>query len=125
LTYLLERNKGQWTASVYQFFKLPVLKFDAEDNDRPFTWFACDAKHCKAGFGANGIRRYMDKSDATATKNLKRHAIKCFSQATVDAAAEGVKISSADQSLHAAWGRQSSSKPNANKPFTVASFRYV
>ncbi|KAJ6570419.1 hypothetical protein B0H10DRAFT_1840085, partial [Mycena sp. CBHHK59/15] len=69
------------------------------------------AKHCKAGTGADGIRRYMDKSDATATKNLKRHATKSFGEAAVEAAAAGVKATPADTSLHAAWGQQSSNRP--------------
>ncbi|KAK7017583.1 ribonuclease H-like domain-containing protein, partial [Favolaschia claudopus] len=94
-----------WNAPVYQFFKSPVLKFDESDHDRPYTWFACNSAHCKAS-GAKGIRRYMDKSDATATQNLKRHAIKCFGSAAVDAATSGAKVKPADQSLHAAWGQQ-------------------
>lgn len=109
---------------MYQFFKPPVPKFDDSDKDRPYTWFACNAKHCKAGSGAAmGVRRYMDKSDATATKKLKRHANKCYGEAAVEAAAAGAKVTPVDQSLHAAWGQQSSSKPNARKPFTLSTFR--
>ncbi|KAJ6486569.1 hypothetical protein DFH09DRAFT_948816, partial [Mycena vulgaris] len=108
-----------WTASVYQFFKPPALRFDADESDRPYTWFACNAPHCKA---STGIRRYMDKSDATATKNLKRHAIKCFGEAVVEAVSSA-KAAPADQSLHAAWAQQSSSKPAPKKPFTVATLR--
>ncbi|KAJ7367664.1 hypothetical protein DFH08DRAFT_946645 [Mycena albidolilacea] len=76
-------NKGQWTAPVYQFFHPPILKFDKGDKDRLYTWFVCNSKHCKASTGANGIYRYMDKPDTTTTKNLKCHATKCFSEASV------------------------------------------
>ncbi|KAJ6632544.1 hypothetical protein B0H10DRAFT_1938139 [Mycena sp. CBHHK59/15] len=72
---LLESNKGQWTASVYQFFKVSVLRFD--DEECPYTWFACNAKRCKATTGAAG--------------NLKRHAVKCFTEAVVEAATSGAK----------------------------------
>ncbi|KAJ7871618.1 hypothetical protein B0H14DRAFT_3439341 [Mycena olivaceomarginata] len=116
-------NLGQWTTPVYQFFHPLVLKFDEGDKDCPYTWFACNSKHCKASTGANGIRRYMDKSDAIATKNVKRHATKCFCEASVEAAAAGVKATPADTSLHAVWAQQSSSKPSAKRPFTFATFR--
>ncbi|KAJ7601412.1 hypothetical protein DFH06DRAFT_924135, partial [Mycena polygramma] len=126
LTYLSDRNKLQWKAPVYQFFGTPSLRFD-EDN-RPYTWFPCKAKHCKSSVkGAQGVRRFMDKADSTATNNLKKHAVKCFSEAVVDAAIAGAKVMASDQSLHASWGQQSATLARwfteSNRPMYAAKDR--
>ncbi|KAE9403728.1 hypothetical protein BT96DRAFT_814444, partial [Gymnopus androsaceus JB14] len=56
-----------------------------------------------------GQRQYLDTSDKTSTGNLKTHAIKCFSQAAVDAAMKGTDNNKQpDGSIYSVFGCQGS-----------------
>ncbi|KAJ7937979.1 hypothetical protein B0H13DRAFT_2302081 [Mycena leptocephala] len=102
-----DRLKANWTAPIYSFFKPPTLEFD--HNDRPYHMFRCASTTCQ--FDSKGVKRFADTSDSTGTSNLKKHARKCFGEATVDAALQGAKLDTHDSSIHAAFGHQNS-KPN-------------
>ncbi|KAM6494748.1 hypothetical protein JOM56_009377, partial [Amanita muscaria] len=83
-----ERLKSKWNASVYAFFKItPTIEYDK--NGSPVHVFECTAKHCKGkGKNQRSVRRSLGTKDSTSTGNLRKHAVICWGQETVDAASK-------------------------------------
>lgn len=84
------RLKKKWTAPVYAFFK-PTPTIEHVNGHRIHV-FECGAGRC-LGKGANGrfVRRNLSTGDATSTSNLKKHAVLCWGQETVNAAKQAGK----------------------------------
>jgi len=71
-----------WLAPIYAFFcSIPVLKCVEGCHCHVFQ---CAAKSCR--YKSRGVRRYLDKSDAKSTGNMRKHARKCWGDETVASA---------------------------------------
>jgi hypothetical protein len=79
------RLSKDWTAPIYAFFR---CKPDIEHiNGWCCHVFQCKAKSCKGnGRGGRAVRRFLDKSDARSTGNLRKHAKRCWGEDVVGAA---------------------------------------
>ncbi|KAF8869378.1 hypothetical protein BD779DRAFT_1614497 [Infundibulicybe gibba] len=67
----LERLTKDWNAPIYAFY-YPILDIGYEKGCR-YHKFRCGAKGCK-----KGVCRYLDKSDAKSTSNMRKHAKSCW-----------------------------------------------
>ena len=66
------------------FHPIPVVEYV---EGRRCHVFQCAAKSCR--YKSRGVRRYLDKSDAKSTGNMRKHARKCWGDemvASVDSA---------------------------------------
>jgi hypothetical protein len=70
-----ERLTKDWTAPIYTFFR-PVPNIEYIGGRRCHT-FLCFAKSCNQK--SREVRRFLDKSDAKSTGNLRKHAKNCWS----------------------------------------------
>ncbi|KAE9407640.1 hypothetical protein BT96DRAFT_763042, partial [Gymnopus androsaceus JB14] len=102
-----ERIRARWTSPIYSFFKSDVTV--GYEKGRKYHYFTCNACHCK---GKGGLRRYQDSSDKNSPGNLKKHAVNCFGQDTVDAAIKGSTHLQQDSSIYAAFGRKGAAPVN-------------
>ena len=119
----LARLRRGWGSPIYSFFS-PDVKIGYE-NGRKYHFFKCNARVCKNPRG--GQRRYLDTSDKTSTGNLKTHAVKCFSQAAIDAAMKGTDNNEQpDGSIYSVFGRQGSQPVSVtHKAHSDVQIRYV
>lgn len=76
----VERLRKDWTAPVYGFYAAEVqTRKDA--NGRTAHVFACTNCKCK-----KTVIRYLDKSDAKSTSNLRKHVRSCWGEDALKAA---------------------------------------
>jgi len=73
----LQRLRKEWTSPIYAFFKSsPAIRYVGT---RRVHVFECLAEHCKAkGKNPRFVNRYLDKTDARSTSNLRRHVKNCW-----------------------------------------------
>jgi hypothetical protein len=97
LTITLERLSKEWNSPIYAFFKrTPSIEYVKE---RRVHVFECSAKHCKGKGNGRMVRRYLDKTDAKSTGNLRKHAKVCWGLETVAAADETRNVDAARGAL--------------------------
>jgi hypothetical protein len=92
---IADRLSKDWDAPVYAFFKpTPTVEYV---NGRKAHVFECTAQrcHCRSRF----VRRFLDKSDAKSTSNLRRHAKLCWGEETVTTADETQDATTAREAL--------------------------
>jgi len=69
-------------APIYAFFcPIPIVKYVEGCRSHIFQ---CAAKSCR--HKSRGVRRYLDKSDAKSTGNMRKHARNCWGDETVASA---------------------------------------
>ena len=78
------------------FFR-PTPRIEYSDGRRLHV-FECAAKRCKARNGRD-VRRFLDKSDAKSTGNLRKHAKGCWGEEAVAAADNTRSIDAAREVL--------------------------
>ena len=121
-----------WTAPVYAFFKpMPTV---GTHNGRPYHTFVCAALECK--HKSRGVRRFLDKTDAKSTGNMRKHAKGCWG---VDVVAAADKADTANEvrrttikgfldpkSVRAAFERKGKGKVQyTHRQHTTTESRYV
>lgn len=75
----------RWNSPVYAFFH-PIPKIEKVSGRRCHV-FECYAAFCKGkGREPRIVRRYLDTTDSTSTKNLQRHAEGCWGEETIQKA---------------------------------------
>ncbi|KIL55067.1 hypothetical protein M378DRAFT_188689 [Amanita muscaria Koide BX008] len=85
----------KWNSGVYAFFKpTPTVEYDAKG--QRIHVFECVASPCRSkGKNQKFVRRSLGTRDATSTSNLRKHAIICWGQETVEAASKAKSLSEA------------------------------
>ena len=73
----IERLRKEWTSPIYAFFKSsPAIRYVGT---RRVHVFECLAENCKAkGKNPRFVNRYLDKTDARSTSNLRKHVKNCW-----------------------------------------------
>jgi len=73
----LQRLRKEWTSPIYAFFKSsPAIRYVGT---RRVHVFECLAENCKAkGKNPRFVNRYLDKTDARSTSNLRKHVKSCW-----------------------------------------------
>lgn len=87
---------------MYSFFKHDVTIQVHEG--RVAHFFTCSAAKCRSGTG--GVRRFQDKADKSSTANLRHHAIRCWGEDAVNAAAKGEFGVSRSGDIFSSFARQ-------------------
>lgn len=108
--FVTEDLKAGWKSGVYQFFSDNV-KEHTDDGGRKYQFFTCAAPNgCK--HKKNGLVRYQTNADGSkatdrsSTSNLRKHAVKCWGKAVVEARLSGTGDGhSCDGSIFAAFAR--------------------
>ena len=97
MTYLIiERVSKEWVSPIYVFFR-PTPRIEYEEGRRLYV-FECAAGRCKAR-NDRDVRRFLDKSDARSTGNLRKHAKNCWWEEAVAAADSTRSIDAAREVL--------------------------
>jgi hypothetical protein len=82
----------EWTAPIYAFYHAtPDIGYE---DGRRFHGFRCAARGCK-----KVVRRFLDKSDARSTGNLRKHAKSCWGEEAVEAAGTVKNATEARESI--------------------------
>ena len=87
----VERLQKLWNSPVYAFFNNASIN---EVKGRRCHEFKCANRSCKYY-----VRRFLDKSDAKSTSNLRRHAISCWGVEAVKMAEQAGDASSAKEKV--------------------------
>ncbi|KAJ3498251.1 hypothetical protein NLJ89_g10242 [Agrocybe chaxingu] len=96
-----------WISPIYAFFNpTPDIGYE---KGRRYHEFCCAAKGCR-----KGVRRYLDKTDAKSTSNMRKHAKTCWGVERVEAADSAANLGEArkmvnslkDGSITAAFERK-------------------
>jgi hypothetical protein len=127
-----EKLAQDWTAPVYAFFKpMPIV---GTHKGRPYHIFVCAALDCK--HKSRDVRRFLDKSDAKSTGNMRRHAKHCWGGDVIEAADKAdtanevrrttIKGFLDPQSVKAAFDRKGKGKVQyTHRQHTTTESRYV
>jgi|ERR1700728_1883861 hypothetical protein len=128
----IERLSKDWVSPIYVFFKpTPSIEYI---NGRRVHVFECTAPHCKGKANGRKVRRYLDKTDAKSTSNLRKHAKICWGDEPVAAADATKDVHRArealgkykDSSITAAFQRVAKSKVTySHRQHTTIEARYV
>jgi hypothetical protein len=90
-----EALKRTWRSPIYSFFK-PDVSFQYHEG-RPCHFFICAARKCKVRAG--GVHCFQDSKDKSSMANLKHHALRCFSEDSVNTAIAGKEAATRSGSL--------------------------
>ncbi|KAF9230693.1 hypothetical protein BU15DRAFT_56970, partial [Melanogaster broomeanus] len=75
----IARLMKDWNSPIYAFYEpVPTIEYE---NGRRCHVFKCTARGCK-----HRVRRYLDKSDATSTGNMRKHVKSCWGEAALETA---------------------------------------
>jgi hypothetical protein len=92
---ILDRLCKDWDARIYIFFRaIPSIEYV---DSRKSHVFKCGATQCH--YRTRFVRRYLDKSDAKSTSNLRRHAKACWGIEVVAAADASRDVNAARDAL--------------------------
>jgi hypothetical protein len=94
---MVERLSKDWNSPVYVFFK-PTATVEYV-NQRRVHVFECAAKCCKGRGNGRYVCRYLDKTDAKSTSNLRKHAKVCWGEEAVAAADATKDVRAAREAL--------------------------
>ena len=92
---VLDHLRKDWDSPIYVFFNpLPSIEYVEQ---RKSHVFKCSAIQCH--YRSRSVRRFLDKSDAKSTSNLRRHAKACWGKDVVAAADSTRDVSAARDAL--------------------------
>src|SRR5215472_6497771 len=86
------RLSRKWVSPIYAFYE-PVPEI-CYHKGRRYHLFTCMGKSCKFQ-----CRRFLDKSDANSTRNLRRHVKRCWGNEVLQAAEASQSVDKAREEV--------------------------